>query len=153
MLFRSKDDSTSALNLISTISVLAVTVFSCYAYYRAHWHNHHGDQGELNRFNWLPQLMGWSSAVLYVGSRVPQILKNWRNKSTEGLSFGMFLCAVMGNVFFTSVSHILFFQTQRNIHQTLFATATLVYLSKIHPTRLYHCQSFLDCRKLWYSLV
>ncbi|KAI8366431.1 hypothetical protein EDC96DRAFT_508060 [Choanephora cucurbitarum] len=97
-----KDDSTSALNLISTISVLAVTVFSCYAYYRAHWHNHHGDQGELNRFNWLPQLMGWSSAVLYVGSRVPQILKNWRNKSTEGLSFGMFLCAVMGNVFFTS---------------------------------------------------
>ncbi|OBZ86336.1 putative vacuolar amino acid transporter YPQ1 [Choanephora cucurbitarum] len=97
-----KDDSTSALNLVSAISVLAVTVFSCYAYYRAHWHNHHDDQGELNRFNWLPQLMGWSSAVLYVGSRVPQILKNWRNKSTEGLSFGMFLCAVMGNVFFTS---------------------------------------------------
>ncbi|KAI8352521.1 PQ loop repeat-domain-containing protein [Blakeslea trispora] len=97
-----KDKSTEAFNIVSAVSIIAVTVFSCYAYYRAHWHSHRDDRDELNRFNWLPQLMGWSSAVLYVGSRVPQILKNWRNKSTEGLSFGMFLCAVMGNVFFTS---------------------------------------------------
>jgi uncharacterized protein with PQ loop repeat len=48
--------------------------------------------------------MGWLSALLYVGSRIPQLVKNYKNRSTEGLSIGMFLCAVMGNIFYTAVS-------------------------------------------------
>ncbi|RCH77902.1 PQ loop repeat-containing protein 2, partial [Rhizopus azygosporus] len=27
---------------------------------------------------------------------------NYKNQSTEGLSIGMFLCAVMGNIFYTA---------------------------------------------------
>jgi len=48
-------------------------------------------------FRWLPALMGWASAALYCGSRVPQIVKNFRKRSTEGLSFFMFGFSVLGN--------------------------------------------------------
>ncbi|CAG8740810.1 15110_t:CDS:2, partial [Funneliformis caledonium] len=34
----------------------------------------------------LPQMFGWISAFLYLGSRIPQILQNYKSKSTEGLS-------------------------------------------------------------------
>lgn len=96
---------TRLLNWISACAIVLVTVISCYTYYNAHW-NRTDDGSEDNRLNWLPQTMGWTSAVLYVGSRIPQILKNWRNKSTEGLSFGMFICAVLGNVLYTSVKYL-----------------------------------------------
>lgn len=106
---KKQTSGTKLFNLISAISIVLVTVVSCYTYYNAHWKHKHdggngGDDGQSDRLEFVPQLMGWSSALLYVGSRIPQILKNWRNKSTEGLSFGMFTCAVMGNVFFTMVN-------------------------------------------------
>ncbi|KAG0215959.1 hypothetical protein BGX28_007185 [Mortierella sp. GBA30] len=51
---------------------------------------------------WLPLLMGWGSAILYLGSRIPQIYKNWRLKSCEGLSIMMFIFSVSGNVFYVA---------------------------------------------------
>jgi len=42
------------------------------------------------------QLFGWTSAILYLGSRVPQILKNFETKC-EGLSVGLFIFAIAGN--------------------------------------------------------
>ncbi|KAI0031055.1 PQ-loop-domain-containing protein [Vararia minispora EC-137] len=45
---------------------------------------------------WRSQIMGWISAVLYLGSRVPQILKNFETKC-EGLSPGLFIFSIMGN--------------------------------------------------------
>ncbi|CAO3573956.1 unnamed protein product [Mortierella alpina] len=51
---------------------------------------------------WLPLLLGWGSALLYLGSRLPQIYKNWRLKSCEGLSIMMFLFSVFGNVFYVA---------------------------------------------------
>ncbi|KAF9346124.1 hypothetical protein BGX26_002393 [Mortierella sp. AD094] len=51
---------------------------------------------------WLPLLLGWGSAVLYLGSRIPQIYKNWRLKSCEGLSAMMFLFSVLGNILYVS---------------------------------------------------
>ncbi|KAF9394747.1 hypothetical protein CPC16_010397 [Podila verticillata] len=45
----------------------------------------------------MPLVFGWGSAALYLGSRVPQIYKNWRLQSCEGLSMFMFLFSVMGN--------------------------------------------------------
>jgi hypothetical protein len=97
-----RQTKTKLINWLSAMAILLVTLISCYTYYNAHWHKHL-NHGEDEQLKWLPQLMGWTSAILYIGSRIPQILKNWRNKSTEGLSFGMFLCAVMGNILFTSV--------------------------------------------------
>eukprot|EP00730_Choanoeca_flexa_P006598 TRINITY_DN12184_c0_g1_i1.p2 TRINITY_DN12184_c0_g1~~TRINITY_DN12184_c0_g1_i1.p2 ORF type:complete len:297 (+),score=46.64 TRINITY_DN12184_c0_g1_i1:5175-6065(+) len=42
--------------------------------------------------------IGWLSGVLYFTSRIPQIIKNYRRKSTEGLSVAMFIMAIAGNV-------------------------------------------------------
>lgn len=50
--------------------------------------------------NWLAQLFGYLSAVLYLGSRVPQILLNFERKSCEGISFLFFLFACLGNTAF-----------------------------------------------------
>ncbi|KAG0001284.1 hypothetical protein BGZ79_004865 [Entomortierella chlamydospora] len=51
---------------------------------------------------WLPLVLGWGSAVLYLGSRIPQIYKNWRLKSCEGLSAMMFVFSVLGNVLYVA---------------------------------------------------
>lgn len=50
------------------------------------------------------QILGWISAVMYLGSRIPQILKN-RQTKCEGLSLALFVFAVAGNV--TYVASIL----------------------------------------------
>ncbi|KAG0333798.1 hypothetical protein BG004_000689 [Podila humilis] len=50
----------------------------------------------------MPLIFGWGSAALYLGSRVPQIYKNWRLQSCEGLSMFMFLFSVMGNGFYVA---------------------------------------------------
>jgi len=46
---------------------------------------------------WKSQLIGWTSAILYLGSRIPQILKNFKTKCA-GLSLALFLFAIAGNV-------------------------------------------------------
>ncbi|KAL0488165.1 lysosomal amino acid transporter [Acrasis kona] len=45
--------------------------------------------------------LGSLSAALYLASRIPQILKNFYRKSTEGLSPILFLCAFLGNTAYT----------------------------------------------------
>ncbi|KAI9251647.1 PQ loop repeat-domain-containing protein, partial [Helicostylum pulchrum] len=121
---------TRLLNWISACAIVLVTVISCYTYYNAHWNRTDDDGKEDNRLDWLPQTMGWTSAVLYVGSRIPQILKNWRNKSTEGLSFGMFTCAVLGNVLYTSSIFLKSMETSyilTNLSWIVGSTGTLVF--------------------------
>ncbi|KAI0841630.1 PQ-loop-domain-containing protein [Hypoxylon sp. FL0890] len=44
------------------------------------------------------QIFGWLCAILYLGSRLPQLLLNWRRKSTEGVSVLFFLFACLGNL-------------------------------------------------------
>ncbi|KAJ7069758.1 PQ loop repeat-domain-containing protein [Mycena amicta] len=46
---------------------------------------------------WTIQILGWTSAVLYLGSRLPQILKNFQTRC-EGLAPALFLFAIAGNV-------------------------------------------------------
>ncbi|KZT52114.1 PQ-loop-domain-containing protein [Calocera cornea HHB12733] len=53
------------------------------------------DEGE--ELGWTTQIIGWCSAVLYLGSRIPQILKN-RETKCSGLSLALFIFAVAGNV-------------------------------------------------------
>ncbi|KAL8799258.1 MAG: hypothetical protein Q9182_006025 [Xanthomendoza sp. 2 TL-2023] len=50
------------------------------------------------RFDLWGQIFGYLSAVLYLGSRVPQLLLNYRRKSTEGISMLFFLFACVGNL-------------------------------------------------------
>lgn len=55
------------------------------------------DRHETLSFNVLGQVFGWVCAVLYLGSRFPQLLLNFRRKSTEGISMLFFLFACIGN--------------------------------------------------------
>jgi len=45
---------------------------------------------------WNSQIMGWTSAALYIGARIPQIFKNFETKC-EGLSPFLFLFSITGN--------------------------------------------------------
>ncbi|KAG8529670.1 uncharacterized protein KY384_005151 [Bacidia gigantensis] len=49
------------------------------------------------RFDLWGQIFGYLCAVLYLGSRIPQILLNQRRKSTEGVSMLFFIFACVGN--------------------------------------------------------
>jgi uncharacterized protein with PQ loop repeat len=61
--------------------------------------NHHVKSAEDEiSFNVLGQVFGYLCAVFYLGSRVPQILHNYRRKSTEGVSMLFFLFACFGNL-------------------------------------------------------
>jgi uncharacterized protein with PQ loop repeat len=46
----------------------------------------------------LPQVLGYISAALYLGARIPQIFQNYRRQSVEGLSLLFFIFSVLGNV-------------------------------------------------------
>ncbi|KAK0523884.1 putative vacuolar membrane transporter for cationic amino acids [Tilletia horrida] len=47
-------------------------------------------------WRWDAQIYGWTSAFLYLASRIPQIIKN-RKTYCEGLSMALFVFALLGN--------------------------------------------------------
>lgn len=53
-------------------------------------------EGEKPNHYALVQFFGWSSAVLFLGARIPQILKNFETRCA-GLSPAMFLFSILGN--------------------------------------------------------
>lgn len=48
------------------------------------------------------RVFSWMSTLLYLGSRPPQLYKNYRRKSTSGLSPLLFTAAFCGNLFYSS---------------------------------------------------
>ncbi|KAL9594744.1 MAG: hypothetical protein Q9219_006856 [cf. Caloplaca sp. 3 TL-2023] len=48
------------------------------------------------------RILSWFSTLLYLGSRLPQIFKNHRRKSTSGLSPALFIAAFFGNLFYST---------------------------------------------------
>ncbi|CAI6338260.1 unnamed protein product [Periconia digitata] len=57
------------------------------------------------------EILGYVSAVCYLGARIPQIIKNQRERSCEGLSLLFFILSLMGNA--TYGAGILFHSTER----------------------------------------
>lgn len=47
-------------------------------------------------------ILSWTSTVCYLGSRLPQLYKNWSRKSTAGLSPHLFIAAFTGNLLYSS---------------------------------------------------
>jgi uncharacterized protein with PQ loop repeat len=47
-------------------------------------------------------ILAWSSTFLYLGSRLPQLYKNWKRQSTAGLSPLLFAAAFCGNMFYST---------------------------------------------------
>lgn len=48
------------------------------------------------------RILSWMSTTLYLGSRLPQLYKNYRRKSTSGLSPLLFMAAFGGNFFYSA---------------------------------------------------
>ncbi|OCL07660.1 PQ-loop-domain-containing protein [Glonium stellatum] len=61
-------------------------------------HRRDSDHQDTLQFNFLGQVFGYTCAALYLSSRLPQILLNYRRKSTEGISMLFFLFACIGNL-------------------------------------------------------
>ena len=66
----------------------------------------HGDAGESSESPLGAQILGYASAVCYLGARIPQIIKNQRERSCEGLSLLFFMLSLLGNATYgAGVSH------------------------------------------------
>ncbi|KAH6639360.1 PQ loop repeat-domain-containing protein [Boeremia exigua] len=57
------------------------------------------------------EILGYASAICYLGARIPQIIKNQRERSCEGLSLLFFMLSLLGNA--TYGAGILFHSTER----------------------------------------
>ncbi|CAG8662874.1 10818_t:CDS:2, partial [Gigaspora rosea] len=76
------------------VCVAGVVVY----YVASQFQNENNDEDDQMELRLLPQIFGWISALLYLGARIPQIIRNHKTRSTEGLSLSMFCFSVMGNV-------------------------------------------------------
>lgn len=92
------------LNIIVIVLVCAAGILGWYAssgiskIHHGDESRHPGDSSEKLIFDFWGQLFGYLCAVLYLGSRMPQILLNYQRKSTEGVSLLFFLFACIGNL-------------------------------------------------------
>lgn len=57
---------------------------------------------EANPLEFAGRILSWTSTVMYLGSRLPQIYKNHHRRSTAGLSPALFAAAFTGNVFYST---------------------------------------------------
>ncbi|KAI9725011.1 MAG: hypothetical protein M1812_000287 [Candelaria pacifica] len=95
---------TIVFNIFAIIMVCAAGVFGWWASSQSGRQAHQrGGLTEEERegtldFSLWGQIFGYLCAVLYLGSRIPQILLNYRRKSTEGVSLLFFLFACIGNL-------------------------------------------------------
>ena len=94
-------------NTTAIALVVASGIFGWWISTRTSHHSHHHSTHqpkhphhytEVLQYDTLGQLFGYLCAVLYLGSRVPQLLLNYRRKSTEGVSLLFFLFACIGNL-------------------------------------------------------
>lgn len=96
-----------AWNALAVLMVIAAGIVGWYlsrGYYRPaappdqdHGVDDDDDDDKIHLDLW-GQIFGWLCAVLYLGSRLPQLLLNWRRRSTEGVSMLFFLFACLGNL-------------------------------------------------------
>ncbi|KFY53806.1 hypothetical protein V497_08203 [Pseudogymnoascus sp. VKM F-4516 (FW-969)] len=77
---------------------------------------HPGDAGGKDQVAMGASVLGYVSALCYLGARIPQIIKNHRDKSCEGLSLLFFVLSLMGNI--TYGASILFHSLEREYIMT-----------------------------------
>ncbi|GAM83871.1 hypothetical protein ANO11243_018610 [Dothideomycetidae sp. 11243] len=92
---------TVLVNGTAILVVVAAGVCGWFLSPAAQRHDNHpipDDDDTSLDFSLWGQIFGYLCAVLYLGSRVPQLLLNYRRKSTEGLNALFFLFACIGNL-------------------------------------------------------
>ena len=88
-----EDETSGRLWLRNTFSVLAIIAAGTAGWFLA-WQSgawkptpEHQDSGDQHMAAGA-QVLGYASAVAYLGARIPQIIKNWRDQSCEGRNGG-----------------------------------------------------------------
>ncbi|KAI5837536.1 vacuolar membrane PQ loop repeat protein [Morchella snyderi] len=56
------------------------------------------EDGDSTEMSLIGTILGYISSVLYLGARIPQIIKNYRCQSCEGLSILFFILSLLGNI-------------------------------------------------------
>jgi solute carrier family 66 (lysosomal lysine-arginine transporter), member 1 len=106
------NEAPAAMNMrpTSTFQTILFNMFSillvCGAGVLGWWIGQHSKRGRhtedespsIPEFDVLGQVFGYLCAIFYLGSRIPQLLLNFRRKSTEGVSLLFFLFACIGNL-------------------------------------------------------
>ncbi|KAF9221024.1 PQ-loop-domain-containing protein [Gyrodon lividus] len=92
-------------------AVAFVTVTGVVAYLASERLHRPPDGPPDTPIEWRIQTIGWTSAVLYLGARLPQIFKNFKTRC-EGLAPGLFLFAILGNT--TYALSIIVVSTERS---------------------------------------
>ncbi|QGI66961.1 hypothetical protein CEK27_010932 [Fusarium fujikuroi] len=89
-------------NTIIVLMVIAAGVVGWFLGQKASTGDKHGDNnagGEDSlHFSLSGQIFGYLCTVAYIASRLPQLILNWRRKTTDGLSMLFFLFAFLGNI-------------------------------------------------------
>ncbi|KAI4755029.1 hypothetical protein E4T52_12929 [Aureobasidium sp. EXF-3400] len=67
-----------------------------------HHPDHHHPVNKTSNLVAAGTVLSWLSTLLYLGSRLPQLYKNWTRKSTAGLSAHLFIAAFFGNLFYST---------------------------------------------------
>ncbi|KAF7192159.1 putative vacuolar amino acid transporter YPQ1 [Pseudocercospora fuligena] len=70
-----------------------------------------GEEGDSGETPIGAEILGYISAVCYLGARIPQIIKNQRERSCDGLSLLFFMLSLLGNL--TYGAGILFHSLER----------------------------------------
>jgi len=102
-----KPTSTAQAIIFNTFAIILVCGAGAFGWWVSSSTNrhrgHHGRQTEdkhqeTPQFDTWGQFFGYLCAAFYLGSRVPQLLLNYRRKSVEGVSLLFFLFACIGNL-------------------------------------------------------
>ncbi|MCJ1354716.1 MAG: hypothetical protein MMC33_004705 [Icmadophila ericetorum] len=95
----------SSLSLLPTSQTLFVASVLCLALANAsplHQPQALQTAASHDKSETIGRILSWISTILYLGSRLPQIYKNYSRKSTAGLSPSLFIAAFFGNLFYSS---------------------------------------------------
>ncbi|KAL8773097.1 MAG: hypothetical protein Q9203_002163 [Teloschistes exilis] len=57
---------------------------------------------EPDSYELAGKVLSWTSTLCYLGSRLPQIYKNYKRSSTSGLAPSLFIAAFFGNLFYST---------------------------------------------------
>ncbi|KAF5369350.1 hypothetical protein D9758_002768 [Tetrapyrgos nigripes] len=99
-----KEPVSTAVHLLryagALLFVIATGVIAWFIGSKIKTPEHAPSEDESEARKWAIQILGWSSAVLYLGSRIPQILKNFTTRC-EALSPALFFFSILGNTTYT----------------------------------------------------
>ncbi|RPB07060.1 PQ-loop-domain-containing protein [Morchella conica CCBAS932] len=85
-------------NFFSIISVVFIGCLGWFLVWKSGAWSVTVEDGDSIEISLIGAILGYISSVLYLGARIPQIIKNYRCQSCEGLSILFFMLSLLGNL-------------------------------------------------------